>query len=113
PADRNPGGSGGGGKQGFFVQQTIVTANKLKLSRDVFAQETKLATFEAEEQRMRVETAVKMAYIRVLAAQEMLDARLDLYNTAKDRAEPERPLYNPGQADETEVLDSEVDTQRM
>ena len=107
------GGSVGGGKQGFFVQQTIVTANKLKLSRDVFTQETKLATIEAEEQRMRVETAVRMAYIRVLAAQEMLDARRDLYNIAQDRAETERHLFNTGQADETEVLDSEVDTRRM
>jgi cobalt-zinc-cadmium efflux system outer membrane protein len=111
--DEIRGGSVGGGKQGFFIQQTIVTANKLKLSRDIFTQETKLATIEAEEQRMRVETAVKMAFIRVLAAQEMLDARRDLYNIAQDRAEAERHLFNTGQADETEVLDSEVDTQRM
>jgi outer membrane protein, heavy metal efflux system len=111
--DEIRGGSVGGGKQGFFVQQTIVTAGKLKLSRDVFAHETKLATIEAEEQRIRVETAVRMAFIRVLAAQEMLDGRSDLYNIAQDRAATERHLFNTGQADETEVLDAEVDTQRM
>jgi outer membrane protein, heavy metal efflux system len=111
--DEIRGGSVGGGKQGFFVQQTIVTGGKLKLSRDVFAHETKLATIEAEEQRIRVDTAVKMAFIRVLAAQEMLDARRDLYNIAQDRAETERRLFNTGQADETEVLDAEIETQRM
>src|SRR6266852_3402143 len=35
-ADEIRGGSVGGGKQGFFVQQTIVTAGKLRLSQDVF-----------------------------------------------------------------------------
>jgi outer membrane protein, heavy metal efflux system len=111
--DEIRGGSVGGGKQGFFVQQTIITAGKLKLSRDVIGHESKLASIEAEEQRIRVDTAVKMAFLRVLAAQEMLDARRDLYNIAQDRTETERRLFNTGQADETEVLDSEVDTQRM
>ena len=76
--DEMRGGSVGGGKQGFFVQQTIVTAGKLGLSRDVFGKEATLATIEADEQRIRVESAVQMAFIRVLAAQEMLDARRDL-----------------------------------
>jgi outer membrane protein, heavy metal efflux system len=111
--DEIRGGSVGGGKQGFFVQQTIVSGGKLKLSRDVIGHEARLASIEAEEQRIRVDTAVKMAFHRVLAAQEMLDARRDLYNIAQDRTETERRLFNTGQADETEVLDSEVDTQRM
>src|SRR5215813_8484689 len=68
--DEIRGGSVGGGKQGFFVEQTIVTGGKLRLAKDVLGQETKLATIEAEEQRMRVESAVKMAFVRVLAAQE-------------------------------------------
>src|SRR5215469_13032309 len=37
--DEIRGGSFNGGKQGFFLQQTIVTAGKLGLSRDVFAKE--------------------------------------------------------------------------
>src|SRR5262249_50749498 len=111
--DEIRGGSVGGGKQGFFVEQTIVTGGKLRLAKDVLGQETQLATIEAEEQRMRVESAVKMAFVRVLAAQELLDARRDLSKIALDRAETERRLFNTGQADETEVLDAEVDAQRM
>jgi cobalt-zinc-cadmium efflux system outer membrane protein len=111
--DEIRGGSVGGGKQGFFAQQTIVTGGKLRLSRDVFGKDAKLATIEAEEQRIRVESSVKMAFLRVLAAQELLDARRDLSTIAQDAAETERRLMNTGQADEAEVLDAEVEAQRM
>src|SRR4029077_9670012 len=53
-ADEIRGGSVGGGKQGFFVQQTIVTGGKLRLNQEVFGKESQLASIEAEEQRMRV-----------------------------------------------------------
>src|SRR6266478_1882285 len=47
--DEIRGGSVGGGKQGFFVQQTVVTGGKLGLSRAVFGKDVKLAEIEAEE----------------------------------------------------------------
>jgi cobalt-zinc-cadmium efflux system outer membrane protein len=111
--DEIRGGSVGGGKQGFFVQQTIVTGGKLGKSREVFGAEAKLAEIEAEEQRTRVETAVKMAFLRVLAAQEWLEARRDLAKIAEDGAATQRELMNTGQADESEVLEAEVEAQRM
>ena len=111
-SDEVRGGSVGGGKQGFFVQQTIVTAGKLRLNRDVYGHEAKLATLEAEEQKVRVTSAVKMAFVRVLAAQELLDARRDLAKIAQDAADTQRRLLNTGQADETEVLDAEIAAQR-
>jgi outer membrane protein, heavy metal efflux system len=111
--DEIRGGSVGGGKQGFFAQQTIVTGGKLGLSRNVFGKEAKLAEIEAEEQHLRVESAVKMAFLRVLAAQEILDARRDLAKIAQDAADTQRRLMNTGQADEPEVLSAEVEAQRM
>jgi len=111
--DEIRGGSVGGGKQGFFVQQTIVTGGKLGLRRDVFGKEVRLAELEAEEQKIRVQSAVKIAFLRVLAAQELLDARRDLASIAKDAVETERRLMNTGQADESEVLEAEVEAQRM
>jgi cobalt-zinc-cadmium efflux system outer membrane protein len=106
------GGSFGGGEQGFFVQQTLVTAGKLKLSSDVFAKEAKLAEIEALEQRGRVESAVKLGFLRVLAAQELLEARRDIAKIAADSATTQKQLMNTGQADETEVLNAEVESQR-
>src|SRR5258708_1932785 len=111
--DEIRGGSVGGGKQGFFVQQTVVTGGKLGLSREVFGKDIKLAKIEAEEQKVRVQSAVKMAFLRVLAAQELLDARRDVATIAQDGAETQRRLMNTGQADETEVLEAEVEAQRM
>jgi cobalt-zinc-cadmium efflux system outer membrane protein len=73
----------------------------------------KLAELEAEEQKMRVQSAVKMAFLRVLAAQELLDARRDMATIAQDATETQRRLMNTGQADETEVLEAEVEAQRM
>jgi len=111
--DEIRGGSVGGGKQGFFAEQTVVTAGKLGLSRGVLGKETRLAEIEAEEQKSRVESAVKMAFLRVLAAQELLDTRRDIAGIAQDAAETQRQLMNTGQADESEVLMAEVEAQRM
>jgi cobalt-zinc-cadmium efflux system outer membrane protein len=111
--DEIRGGSVGGGKQGFFVEQTIVTGGKLRLSQKVVANDANIATIEAEEQRVRVTSAVKMAFLRVLAAQELLDARNDLAKIAQDASETQVRLQNTGQADESEVLDSEVEAERM
>lgn len=111
--DEVRGGSGGGGKQGFFVQQTIVTAGKLAKSKDVFAAEAKLAELEAREQQARVASAVKIAFLRVLAEQERLDARRDLSQIAQNTAQSQRELFNTGQADESEVLDAQIEAQRM
>jgi cobalt-zinc-cadmium efflux system outer membrane protein len=110
--DEIRGGSVGGGKQGFFLQQTIVTGGKLGLSREVFGKDAKLAELEAEEQKIRVQSAVKMAFLRVLAAQELLDTRRDMAMIAQDATETQRRLMNTGQADETEVLEAEVEAQR-
>lgn len=111
--DEIRGGSVGGGKQGFFVQQTIVTAGKLGKSRDVFANEAKLAEIEAQEQKTRVESAVKIAFVRVLAEQERLDTRRDLSKISQNFAEVQRQLMNAGHADESEVLDAEIEAHRM
>lgn len=110
--DEIRGGSINGGKQGFFLQQSIVTAGKLNKSRTVFANEARLAELEAEEQKLRVQNAVKMAYYRVLAAQELLDTRHALAEIEQNFAEVQHQLFNSGQADESEVLEVEVDAQR-
>jgi outer membrane protein, heavy metal efflux system len=111
--DEIRGGSINGGKQGFFVQQNIVTAGKLGKSAKVFEQETRLAEIEAEEQKLRVQNAGKTAFYRVLAAQELLFARRDLAQIDQNYAQVQRELFNSGQADESEVLEAEVDAQRQ
>src|SRR6266850_3800269 len=111
--DEIRGGEIKGGKQGFFVEQTIVTGGKLARARAVMNKDLKLAEAEAEEQQVRVETAVKMAFYRVLAAQEMAHSRADLARIAGDILWSQQRLHNTGQADDTEVLTAEVEAHRM
>ena len=110
--DEIRGGSINGGKQGFFLQQTVVTGGKLGKSRTVLEKESNLAELEAEEQKLRVQNAVKTAYYRVLAAQELLDTRQSLAQIEQSYAELQRQLFHTGQADESEVLEAEVDALR-
>ena len=111
--DEIRGGSINGGKQGFFVEQSIVTAGKLSKSRSVFEQETRMAEIEAEEQKTRVETSVKIAYYRVLAAQELLESRRDLSQIAQLDQQSQDELARTGQVDESEKLETDIEVQRL
>ena len=106
------GGSFHGGEQGFFVQQDIVLGGKLGLNRKIFDQELKQAETEAEEQKVRVVTNVRMSYIQALAAQQTLELRQNLSKLADDAVETSHQLANVGQADAPDVLESEVEAQQ-
>jgi len=106
------GGSFHGGEHGFFVQQDIVLGGKLGLNRQIFDQELKQAETEAEEQKLRVVTNVRMSYTQALAAQQALKLRQDLSKLADDGVETSHQLANVGQADAPDVLESEVEEQQ-
>jgi cobalt-zinc-cadmium efflux system outer membrane protein len=106
------GGSFRGGEQGFFVQQDIVMGGKLGLNRKIFEQEKKQAETEADEQKLRVLTNVRMSYIQVLAAQQTLELRQSLSKLAQDAVDTSHQLANVGQADAPDVLESEVEAQQ-
>jgi len=105
------GGAYGGGEQGFLVEQVFVTAGKLGLDRKVGDAEIRRAEAEAEAQRFRVLNAVRIAYYRVLAGQEMLDAKTDLQRISREILKITSQLHNVGQADDTEVLQAEIEAQ--
>jgi len=106
------GGSFHGGEQGFFIQQDIVLGGKLGLNRKIFDQEFKQAETEAEEQKLRVVTNVRMSYVQALAAQQTLELRQNLSKLADDAVETSHQLANVGQADAPDVLESEVEAQQ-
>jgi outer membrane protein, heavy metal efflux system len=106
------GGAFHGGEEGFFIQQDIVLGGKLGLNRKVFDQELKQAEAEADEQKLRVLTNVRMSYIQGLAAQQTLELRQNLSKLACDAVENSHQLANVGQADAPDVLESEVEAQQ-
>src|SRR5258708_2587406 len=106
------GGSFHGGEQGFFVQQDIVLGGKLVLNRKIFDQELKQAETEAEEQKVRIVTNVRMSYTQALAAQQTLEWRQKPSRLADDAVETSHQLANVGQADAPDALESEVEAQQ-
>jgi cobalt-zinc-cadmium efflux system outer membrane protein len=106
------GGSFHGGEQGLFVQQDIVLGGKLSLNRKIFDQELQQAVTEADEQKVRVVTNVRMSCIQALAAQQTLELRQNLSKLANDAVETSHQLANVGQADAPDVLESEVEAQQ-
>lgn len=101
-----------GGEHGFFVEQEIVTGGKLKLSRSVFAQEEAQAEAEAEMQKYRVLTAVRMLYYEALAAERLVELRTKLVDVASEAVNISQQLYNVGQADQPDLLEAEVEAQQ-
>jgi len=101
-----------GGEHGFFVDQPIVTAGKLGLSRKVFASEEEQSKSVAASQRARVVNAVRLAYYQALAAQEDVDIRSSLAALARQASDVSEKLANAGQADQPDVLEAKVEAGR-
>lgn len=106
------GGAQRGGLQGFFVEQEIVLGGKLRLNQRVFEQEMRMAASESEEQKLRVLNAVRLGYVQLLTAQESVAILRELARLAAENADTAARLRNVGQADETEVLQAEVEREQ-
>lgn len=103
------GGSFGGGQHGVFIQQNILLGGKLHLDKQVFAAEGKQSETEADEQRLRVQNGVRIAFYQSLAAQRMVGIREQLDDLAKDAVLTTKQLFNVGQADEPDLLQAQVE----
>ncbi len=111
------GGTFGGGRtpgelQGGFVQQTIVTGGKLRLSRAKYAAETVTAQWHAEEQRLRVINGVRVAFFEVLTAQRLLTVHREIVQINDDAVRTTEELVNVGQANEPDLLQARVEARR-
>jgi cobalt-zinc-cadmium efflux system outer membrane protein len=107
--DEIRGGSYRSGKQGGFVNQTIVFGGKLGAARRTAEQERLLALTGIDSQRYRVLTDVRTLYYEALAAQRLVTVRQQLLTLAEDAVQTSYQLGNVGQADRPDVLQSEVE----
>ena len=111
--DEIRGGYSGGGKQGGFISQTIVTGGKLRAARRVADLLTKEAETSGEVQRLRILNNVRMMFYQVLADQRLLEVRQNLVKLAADATQTSHQLANVGQADRPDVLQAEVEQQQI
>src|SRR5713226_431691 len=105
-------GPASGGEHGGFVQQTIVTAGKLGLSRAVLQQEQAQAEEQAKAQRLRVLNTVRLLYYQTLGAQQLVAWRERLATLTQEAVEISHQLFNVGQADQPDLLQAEVEAQQ-
>lgn len=98
--------------QGGVIQQRIVTAGKLRLSREKYLRRAHVSEHLAMVQQFRVCNDVRIHFYSALAAAETLGIRRELLKTAEDSAVTAQESYNLGQANRPEVRRANVALQR-
>jgi outer membrane protein, heavy metal efflux system len=94
--------------QGGFVQQTIVTAGKLRLSRAKYNQEAYEAELRTLEQQYRVLNGVRMRFYELLALHRTIDLNRSMLDNANESLRTYKEMFNTGQANRADVLLAEV-----
>ena len=98
--------------QGGILQQTIVTAGKLRLSRAKFKQEAYEAELLAMAQQLRVLNGIETAFYEVLYAQRDIEIRRDLADNAEKAVRATQEMVNVGQANPPDLLQAEVEVRQ-
>jgi cobalt-zinc-cadmium efflux system outer membrane protein len=98
--------------QGLFIDQTIVTAGKLRLNRATFAQEVSQMEAQATAQQYRVLNGVRMCFYQLLAMQRLLDVRADLLHVAEDAVKTTEELVNVGAANRPDLLQARIEARQ-
>ncbi len=94
--------------QGGFVEQEIVTAGKLRLSREKYLARTSAAEFQALGQDYHVINEVRIRYYRTLGAQQRLALQRELLESAEDALVTAQELFNVGQANRADLYQAKV-----
>jgi cobalt-zinc-cadmium efflux system outer membrane protein len=101
------------GEHGVFFEQLIPLGGKLRLSRQVFEREAEQATAFVDLQRERVVAAVRTLFYEILTTERRVEVLDRLSQLASEAVGVSRQLYNVGAADQPDVLDSEIEADRI
>jgi cobalt-zinc-cadmium efflux system outer membrane protein len=111
-ADRIGAAGTAGEMQGAFIDQTIVTAGKLRLSRAKYAEEVSQMEAQALAQEYRVLNGVRVRFYQLLAMQRLLDVRADLLRVAEDAVTTTEELANVGAANKADLLQARIEARQ-
>ena len=103
------GDDGSAGKQGGFVGQEFVTANKLRLNRAVASQDVVRAEQELAAEEYRVRTDVRTAYYNVLVAQHRIELTERLVAIGEEGVKTAEALLKAQEASRVDVLQARVE----
>ncbi|MFQ5730688.1 MAG: TolC family protein [Planctomycetaceae bacterium] len=107
------GNEGAAGQQGGFIAQTIVTADKLRLNRDVASWNVQELSWEYQAQRYRILNDVRLRYYDVLGAQQRLKIAGELLKVAENGVKIAEQLRKAKQASRADVLQATVDLNQI
>jgi cobalt-zinc-cadmium efflux system outer membrane protein len=97
---------------GFF-EQTLPLGGKLAKSRRIYLSQANQAEIEADAQKQRVINTVRTLFYQTLGAQQQVDLRTELAKIAHDATKTTSDLFNVGQADKPDYLESEIETEQV
>lgn len=101
------------GEHGFFVEQTIPLAGKLRLSRNVFDKAIERAEAFRDLQRLRIVSSVRRTFYSVLAAERKIAVQERLAALASEAVGVTAQLFNVGAADRPDYLEIEIESRRL
>ncbi|MEN6404945.1 MAG: TolC family protein [Thermoguttaceae bacterium] len=105
------GNEGRAGQQGSYVGQEIVTAGKLRLRRDVVAQEVRQAEFTWQSQRQRLLTDVRRSFYDVLVAQRKMELTEQLLRISEEGMHSTESLVQAKEAARADVLQAKIEAE--
>ncbi|MFN0018613.1 MAG: TolC family protein [Pirellulaceae bacterium] len=100
-------------QDGVFINQEIVRGGKLKLNRQVAAQEWARAEHELAAQQQRVQTDVRIAFYNVLIAQSQEDLFRELEDSSKAMIEYSEKLQKAGERSRPEVIQVILEREKL
>ena len=105
-------GSGGEAEQhGIFAEQEFIRGGKLRLNREVAAQEVARAERELAAQQQRVLTDVRVAYYDVLVAQEQERLATELLRIAEGGVKASESLFEAQEVGRQDVLQAQIEVE--
>jgi cobalt-zinc-cadmium efflux system outer membrane protein len=101
-----------GEMQGLFIDQTVVTAGKLRLNRAKFGQEVCQAEAQALAQQYRVLNGVGVRFYQLLAMQRQIDVQANLLAVADEAVNTTEQLVNVGAANKADLLQARIEARQ-
>ena len=97
------------GKQGVYVSQTIVTADKLELNQAAASWSVEQSRLQADAQRWAVVNGVRSQFYQLLAAQQTIEIAEDLHEIVRKGLQTAEELKQAGQVPKTDVLQAKLE----
>ncbi len=97
---------------GFF-EQTIPLGGKLAKSKKIYLNQARQAEIESVAQKQRIINTVRTLFYETLGAQQQVELHGELVKIAHDATKTTSDLFNVGQADKPDYLESQIEGEQV